>query len=339
MRKLVVFLCLCGLLFSTGAAFAEAKKSGTVTYQVSLNAKPDAKTAVVYLPYPLSDKNQDISDVSVSGNFSSQGVYVDTKSGSTYLKAAWDKISGKPEMTFSFHVDSHYKKGAPLKSAGNALPVDVKQYLEGNDYLPVNHPKIKELVKEATKGRRGILEKARGVYEWTIANTHRDSSVKGCGLGRAIQVLTEANGGGKCADISSVFITVARAAGIPARDVFGLRTSGKNGEITGDFHCWAEFYLPGRGWVMADPADVRKAMLNEKLNLGDAATKKYTEFFWNGDDLFRIALNRGEHGVSFPGMKGEPVGYFMYPYAEIDGSPVDYFAPKEFAFTVSFKAD
>ena len=338
MRKSILFLCLCCLLLSAAAAFA-GPKSGTITYKLNLNAAQNAKTAVVYLPYPMSDQNQDISKVSVAGNFSSQGVYKDPKSGSTYLMAAWDKISGQPQLTFSFHVASHYQKGEALKNAGSALPADVKPYLLGNDYLPVDHPKIRDLVKEAVRGKKDILGKARGIYEWTIANTHRDNNVKGCGLGRAIQVLTEANGGGKCADISSVFITVARAAGIPARDVFGLRTSGSKEDITGDFHCWAEFYLPGRGWVMVDPADVRKAMLNEKLELKDAATKKYTEFFWNGDDLFRIALNRGEHGVVFPGMKGEPVGYFMYPYAEIDGRPLDYFAPKDFAFSVSLKAD
>ena len=91
--------------------------------------------------------------------------------------------------------------------------------------------------------------------------------------------------------------------------------------------------------MQVDPADVRKAMLNEKLQLGDEATKKHTEFFWNGDDLFRIALNRGEHGALFNGMKAEPVGYFMYPYAEVDGKALDYFDPKNFEFAVSFKAD
>ena len=47
--------------------------------------------------------------------------------------------------------------------------------------------------------------------------------------------------GGKCADIHSVFVALARAAGVPAREIFGLRLpSGKTGEITKWQHCWAE---------------------------------------------------------------------------------------------------
>lgn len=332
----VVFcLLVCGAFTPLHAA----EKSGTVTYDISLNVKDGAKTATLYLPYPLSDRNQDISAMRVSGNYTSEGVYRDPESGSTYLMAKWDSITEKPQLRMRFHVVSHYSKGAKLQSGKAPLPVDVLPYLKADDYLPVDHPKVQELAKEAVKGKKDYLSKARAVYDWTVANTYRDPDVKGCGLGRAIRTLTEANGGGKCADISSVFITVARAAGIPARDVFGLRTAGKDGAITGDFHCWAEFYLPGTGWVMVDPADVRKAMLVEKLELKDAATKERKEFFWNGDDLFRIALNRGEHGVNFPGMNGDPVGYFMYPYAEIDGEALDYFDPKEFSFTVGFKKD
>lgn len=341
MRKILLLALALGLtLGTTGTALADgAKKAGTVTYDINLKTPDGAKTANVYLPYPMSDQNQDISDVRVSGNYDNQAVYHDPKTGSNYLMATWGSISGTPKLTFSFHVDSHYKKGGTLKDSGAKMPVDVLPYLAANDYLPSDNPKVKALAEKAVKGKKGTLARARAVYGWTIANTHRDNSVKGCGLGQAIRTLTEANGGGKCADISSVFITVARAAGIPARDVFGLRTKGKDGAITGDFHCWAEFYLPGTGWVQVDPADVRKAMLNEKLGLGDQATKKYTEFFWNGDDLFRIALNRGEHGALFNGMKAEPVGYFMYPYAEVDGKALDYFDPKNFEFAVSFKAD
>ena len=280
MRKILLLALALGLtLGTTGTALADgAKKAGTVTYDINLKTPDGAKTANVYLPYPMSDQNQDISDVRVSGNYDNQAVYHDPKTGSNYLMATWGSISGTPKLTFSFHVDSHYKKGGTLKDSGAKMPVDVFPYLAANDYLPSDNPKVKALAEKAVKGKKGTLARARAVYDWTIANTHRDNSVKGCGLGQAIRTLTEANGGGKCADISSVFITVARAAGIPARDVFGLRTKGKDGAITGDFHCWAEFYLPGTGWVQVDPADVRKAMLNEKLELGDRPPKNTPSF-------------------------------------------------------------
>ena len=142
-------------------------------------------------------------------------MFHDPKTGSNYLMATWGSISGTPKLTFSFHVDSHYKKGGTLKVSGAKMPVDVLPYLAANDSLPRDNPKVKALAEKAVKGKKGTLASARAVYDWTIANTHRDNSVKGCGLGQAIRTLTEANGGGKCADISSVFITVARAAGIP----------------------------------------------------------------------------------------------------------------------------
>ena len=219
MRKILLLALALGLtLGTTGTALADgAKKAGTVTYDINLKIPDGAKTANVYLPYPMSDQNQDISDVRVSGNYDNQAVYHDPKTGSNYLMATWGSISGTPKLTFSFHVDSHYKKGGPLKDRGAKMPVDVLPYLAANDYLPSDNPKVRALAEKAVKGKKGTLARARAVYDWTIANTHRDNSVKGCGLGQAIRTLTEANGGGKCADISSVFITVARAAGSAPR--------------------------------------------------------------------------------------------------------------------------
>jgi transglutaminase-like putative cysteine protease len=110
-------------------------------------------------------------------------------------------------------VDSHYVKGAPLKEGGEVIPPEIKPYLEASQYIPYLDPGIVESAKEATSSAKTLLDKAKGVYDWTIAHTYRNPDVKGCGLGRAIETLTKANGGGKCADISSVFVTILRAAG------------------------------------------------------------------------------------------------------------------------------
>ncbi|MDR0526716.1 MAG: transglutaminase-like domain-containing protein [Spirochaetaceae bacterium] len=334
---LVFGACKKGAGSAAGGA-AEVTRKGIVTYDFELQTAPDAKHAVLFTPVPLSDANQDISELTFNGNYSRCSIKENAAKKTTYLAAEWDNITETPKLSFSFHVDSHYKKGDALQDGGADIPADVKPYLEANMYIPCEDKTITADAAEAAANAATLLDKARGVYDWTISHTFRDPDVKGCGLGRAIETLTEARGGGKCADISSVFVTVLRAAGVPARDVFGLRTGGKDGEISGDFHCWTEFYLPGRGWVQADPADVRKAMLLEKLELGDAKTKEWTEFFWNGDNLFRIALNRGDRGMVFdPAQQGEPLEYFMYPFAQVDGKTLDYFSPNEFKYKVSFK--
>ena len=116
---------------------------------------------------------------------------------------------------------------------------------------------VKETADENTKGKDTYLDKARAIYDWIIANMNRDESVKGCGQGDVCALLDTK--GGKCTDINSVFVGLCRASGIPAREMFGVRIN--DTDITKNQHCWAEFYLPGFGWVAADPADVMKAVL------------------------------------------------------------------------------
>jgi len=64
---------------------------------------------------------------------------------------------------------------------------------------------------------------------------------------------------GFCEHFSSAFVFLMRAAGVPARVVTGYQ----GGEVNyvdriitvrqSDAHAWAEVYLPGSGWVRADP--------------------------------------------------------------------------------------
>lgn len=51
---------------------------------------------------------------------------------------------------------------------------------------------------------------------------YRDESVIGCGIGDAQKSIEEKIYGGKCTDISSVFVCLLRNAKIPARETFEL---------------------------------------------------------------------------------------------------------------------
>ena len=315
-------------------------KGGVMTITVTPKAAKGAKDVKLWLPYPYSSVNQTISDVNVEGNYDISGVYHDEKSEANYLYAEWSDVTEAPKLVLSFHVDSKFEKTADLVDTDAPIPAPIAaKYLASSPVVPVEF--FKEKAAKIVQGKRTILAKARAVYDWTVDNTFRDPAVQGCGLAEPERTLSDCKGGGKCADISAVFVTILRAAGVPARDVYGLRLGDpKTGDVTSAYHCWAEFYLPGTGWVRADPADVRKMMLVHKLEDGSAQAEAWREYFWGGDDLFRVVLNKNARNVTFnPAQQGDPVNYFMYPYAEVNGKPLDYFNPKTFSYSVGFEAD
>lgn len=333
MKRLAVSITILYALISAGPSFA-AERGGAVTMTIDLPRGPEAKTARLWLPYPVSDGLQEISGMAVSGNYSSSAVFQEPKSGALFLFAEWNGPSDKRTLTMQFHARTQERSAHGMKDQGLPVPVELERYRQGEPFVPVDG-KVREIADDIVRGKNGILEKSRAVYDWVVENTYRNPNVRGCGLGIVEQTL--AARGGKCADISSVYVSLARAAGVPAREVFGLRLGKKPEEdMTGGHHCWAEFYLPGTGWIPVDPSDVRKIMLVEKLELKDAG--KPREYYFGAVDPYRIILGRGGRGITFsPPQQEGPLNYFMYPYAEVDGKALDYFDPKNFRYSIMFK--
>ncbi|SCY49311.1 transglutaminase-like domain-containing protein [Desulfoluna spongiiphila] len=332
---LILTALLIGLLIATTTH--AAAPSGVVTLNLSPAVEAPNQAVKLWVPYPMSDAFQTITDVRVTGNFDASQVLRDPGSGAVYLYATWDKAGKKPSASLSFHVSQTDRRNTQLTEVDAPFPVPVNKYRESTTWVPAADVEMQGIAAKAVKGKEGTLEKAKAVYDWVVENTYRDPKVKGCGLGIPSRTLNECGGGGKCADLSTVFVTLARAAGIPARDVYGLRLSSpKEGDITSAFHCWAEFYLPGTGWVMVDPADVRKMMLVHNVKLKDA--DEWRRFFWGGDDLFRVVLQKDARGAALEGASA-PLNYFMYPAAEVDGKMLNYFDSKAFHYNVTFAAD
>ena len=315
----------------------EAKeRSGEVVFQITVDAPENSKDVRLWLPYPVSDGEQKIEDVKIDGNFSSYKIYDQKQEGDRALYAEWTKPVKERSLIFSFKASSVERVKKDFPSRESSIPKEIKRYAEGTKFIPTDR-KIKEIAVSITQDKKSVRDKAMAVYDWVVGNTFRDPDIKGCGTGEVDRMLVEK--GGKCADISGVFVALARAAGVPAREVWGLRLGKKPEEdITGGHHCWAEFYLPGYGWVPADPADVRKAMLTEGLDLNEA--EKYRKYYFGAVDEYRIALTRGEKGYTLnPAQKAGPIPYgFMYPYAEIDGKAIEWLAAqKELKYKVTFR--
>ena len=79
-----------------------------------------------------------------------------------------------------------------------------------------------------------------------------DSTVPKCSPGDAEACMEK--GGGCCTDLHALFIACARARGIPARLQMGYRLREPNAgkEVDPGYRCWAEYFLPGYGWVPTD---------------------------------------------------------------------------------------
>src|SRR5262249_38039580 len=149
----------------------------------------------------------------------------------------------------------------------------------------------------------------------------------------------------KCADINALFVGLARAADIPAREVFGLRVAeskefkslGRTGDVTKAQHCRAEFYEPKLGWGPADPADVRKGGLGEPPpgpTLDDPVARRARSKLFGAWEMNYVAYNHG-HDLSLPGATQGSLPFFMYPEAETGGARKDALEPANFKYEIS----
>jgi transglutaminase-like putative cysteine protease len=209
---------------------------------------------------------------------------------------------------------------------------------------------VRTTASKITQGAGTDFERARAIYDWIIDNTFRDPKTRGSGVGDIKVMLESGNLGGKCADLNALFVGLCRAAGIPARGVYGLRVArsekgprslGLSSEdATKAQHCRAEVYLTGYGWVPVDPADVRKVVLEEppgNLAIGDERVRIARERLFGSWEMNWIAYNFA-HDVFLRGSNRGPLGFLMYPQGETATGPLDSLDPEHFKYSITARA-
>ncbi len=237
--------------------------------------------------------------------------------------------------------------GEPVQDV-SARPEALQQWLEPTRYVPTDGI-VRATATEITRGSRTDEEKARAIYSWVVANTYRRASVRGCGTGDIRAMLASGDLGGKCADLNALFVGLARAAGLPARDVYGIRVGAsrrgygslgpKSEVVTKAQHCRAEVWLAQYGWVPVDPADVRKVMLDEApggLAADDVKVAAARQGLFGAWEMNWVALNYAQD-VSLPGSSGPPLHFFMYPQAETAEGRLDCLDPEAFQYGITVK--
>jgi transglutaminase-like putative cysteine protease len=256
----------------------------------------------------------------------------------------------KPVLTLTSRVTT-IDYAVDFSAAGHVPKEDsaeLAHFLRPTKLLPTDGI-VKTKATEITRGAKTDVEKARAIYEWIVESTFRNPKTRGCGTGDIRFMLESGDLGGKCADLNALYVGLARASGLPARDVYGIRAAKSNlgykslgtssETITKSQHCRAEVYLGSYGWVPVDPADVRKVVLEEPPGnrpLNDDMVKAARGRLFGSWEMNWVAYNFA-HDVSLTGSSEAPVGYLMYPHAQTKDGPIDSLDPDNFKYEITSK--
>jgi transglutaminase-like putative cysteine protease len=306
--------------------------------------------ARAWVPLPLVAANdwQKTLGNSWSGNASRADIVHDGKYGLEMLYVEWPEKEMNPVIEVTSRCMTR-DRAVDFGAAGDAdlSAAERRFYTAPTELIPTDGI-VRKTALEITHGATTDVEKARAIYEWIVDHTFRDPKTRGCGVGDVKSMLESGNFGGKCADLNTLYVGLARSVDVPARDVYGIRVApSKLGykslgtgspNITKAQHCRAEFFARGHGWVPVDPADVRKVVLEEppgNLALGDERVRAARKRLFGSWEMNWLAYNMA-HDVKLPKATQAPTKPFlMYINAEADGELRDELEPDSVRYAIT----
>lgn len=279
-------------------------------YKTTIKDIPtNAKAVDLWIPIPHDNAFQRITDLEIESPYPYK--MHTTEYGNKLLHL---KLSKPEQTTFSLTMRfnavriEHIQER--LNDANAAAPAErdthLTQWLKADRLVPIDG-KIKQWAQEVVDaaGAKTDLEKARAIYNHVVSTVKYDKTGQGWGRGDIYYACDARRG--NCTDFHAIVIGYSRALGIPARFAIGFPIPPERGtgQISG-YHCWAEVYLKGIGWV---PIDASEAAKNPDKR----------EYFFGAHDENRVEFSIGRDLNLNPKQTGEPLNYFVYPYVEVDG--------------------
>jgi transglutaminase-like putative cysteine protease len=272
------------------------------------------QTLELWMPVPHTDKNQDVQQLKIEA--SAPYTVATDQYGNQMLHLKPATVPTAP-LTVTLTAQITRREHLNLRATDDHAPAETEardpnlsRWLAPDRLVPLDS-KIKAQAQEVVNkaGAKTDLQKARAIYEHVVSTVTYDKTGQGWGRGDIYYACDARRG--NCTDFHAIFIGYCRALGIPARFSIGLPLPPErgHGEIKG-YHCWAEFFTKQTGWVPIDASEAAK----------NPDKRKY---FFGAHDENRVEFTRGRDLTLTPKQAGPPLNYFVYPYAEADGQPVE----------------
>jgi hypothetical protein len=276
----------------------QGKDDFTFYYTVTLPELTD--NAQLWLPLPQNDRFQKISNIQI--NLPTAHKFLEEKVfGNQAIYAELTPVQSGQIIEISYQV-RRIEKGAYQEDESQ-----LAMYMEDSPLLPVGG-RFDSLAQQilAEKESNTPLMAGRALYDYVVDNVRYAKQGK-YGTGDA-NFACDAKSG-NCTEFHSLFISLARSAGIPARFAVGaaIPSERHDGGIDG-YHCWAEFYAEGKWW----PVDISEA--NKYSNLAT--------YYFGHHPANRIELSKGRDIQFQPGPVSGSISFFAYPILEVNGKSV-----------------
>lgn len=244
MRKLFLFASL----ICTVSFIVHAEDTIRVYNNLSVSGLcSNLNKLVLILPHPESNCYQDI----VGHRFSTDGEFMYTSRNQPYLRFIYDRdqLSNLNDFVVSDTFDIVFKEvSVPFSSVDPNAQYDTQsddyiKYLGNRGiFIKPQHPyidSISNVVWETSD--HSIIDYAYKCYEYVAQ--HLTYHLYSEGLLPLDTVI--ARQGGECGDFTTLYVNMLRNKNIPARHIAAFTGDGQ-------YHVWAEFLLPGYGWVPVD---------------------------------------------------------------------------------------
>ncbi|MBI2609049.1 MAG: transglutaminase domain-containing protein [Deltaproteobacteria bacterium] len=295
---ILTFFFVSQFLYASEIIFQKSQKYA-FTYEVVIApSQKENKKLSLWIPYPVEDQAQKVF------SFKSHSVWPvkltqENKYGNRMIYIEGKTKKEPVTLKFEYKIERFPYKGEKKNDSFLAPAL-----YRGPDKLVPIFPEIQTIAKEETKKASSTHQKIRALYDYIINAMTYDKSGTGWGNGDAVWACSTKRG--NCTDFHSLFIALNRSENIPARFEIGfpIPVDKTEGEIAG-YHCWAAAYDKHKGWIPVDATEAKKTGEIEK--------------YFGALPSNRIKFSQGRDIVLNPRQKGEPLNYFIYPYAEVAG--------------------
>lgn len=307
------FAAMAGDDAKSASSSAPVTRRFSFTYTATVKDVPaGTKEVDLWIPLPYQSEFQKAVVRQVGAPVRHEET-TESKYGNRMLHFRVPNPPPKFDVTVDFDVTRREEFGPRFRNLGNTPLSDAQRkefalYLQANALVPITG-KAADLAKQVVGDEKNIVNAARRIYDYTLGEMRYSKDGQGWGTGSFEWACNSKYG--NCTDFHALFISLARASGIPARFQIGFPIPSARGEgAVGGYHCWAEFYVPSHGWV---PVDISEADKQPEL----------AQYYFGNLTEDRVGFTFERDLVLSPPQKGAPLNYFVYPYAEADGKKHD----------------